>query len=393
MKFTQLTEYLKYPQTIKGKLSTLHAQIIDYTIAHYESTTKFRTKVIRTMNTLSLLCVIGDSMPSNWSIDNPFQNLGLADEYTCKTTLGDGLFINYKDVEWDIDVPDDAAILNDWTERVPTRNTSAQQNTAVRNVVSNNTTKSVASDSKSKSKKRVSRKEDLYIQGPTVPRVDTSKVWFNYNGPDDVYTIYKSLPEVPTRQCEISCTTDEKSLLDNELLNLFPDHFIPTRSEVLYKPIPGFAFHDKLGFIFKIKGFTEAQVIDNIIRYPHIYQLKRMIDSTLKPFYAYVEIDGELKDIQEVWQQLDDTKDLPMTVEYMKEYTVRRYLLERDVKKMIHRYSLHGTLEPFLTLFTTPEEYASLGYKNASVIARMCVSSRISFLRSRNPILRRAGVI
>ena len=73
----------------------------------------------------------------------------------------------------------------------------------------------------------------------------------------------------------------------------------------------------------------------------------------------------------------------------MKEYVVRRYLLERDISNVQHRYPLWGSLDPFLTLFMPPDEYIKYGYTDIIDLARKCVESRVSYRKSRNPIVRR----
>ena len=49
---------------------------------------------------------------------------------------------------------------------------------------------------------------------------------------------------------------------------------------------------------------------------------------------------------------------------------------------------MYGTLDPFLTLFTCPEEYEHMGYTDVYQIARNCVESRVSYKQSRDPVLR-----
>ena len=405
MRFTQIADSLKYPPTIKGELSTIHAKIIDYTIANYRPTHKFRRNVIDVMNTVTLLYQAGDSLPVSWSADEPLSNIILADDMTCKLALGE-LFIKFKEVVWDIEIPD----VNDTTtasiitsEKVESSQKDKQtKSTAGNQKVSIQRKKELVPEATSayqriKAKEHYplvgkSKKEDLYIQGPVVPLFDSSKVKIRLNDGTSSFYMYESVPVVPTKQCEISCTTNVNSLLDNEVLRLFPDHFIPTRNKAMYEPIMNLSMHDRLGIIPKISGFTEAQIVDNIIRYPHIYQLKKETDKGLRPFYSSIEIDGQLYNITSVWREMLDTKDIPMITEYMKEYVIRRYLLERDIKHINHRYRLYGSLDPFLTLFTTPEEYANFGYKDSVQLARACVTSRVSYKQSRNPIIRRASM-
>ena len=80
---------------------------------------------------------------------------------------------------------------------------------------------------------------------------------------------------------------------------------------------------------------------------------------------------------------------IPYNSDYIKEYVIRRYLLERDVDNIKHNYPLFGTLDPFLTLFTTVEDYINYGYTDVEDIGRQCVKARVAYKQSRNPILRR----
>ena len=131
------------------------------------------------------------------------------------------------------------------------------------------------------------------------------------------------------------------------------------------------------------------QVRDNIIQYPHFYKLKRFIKGEFVSFYSNIEIDGELYDTLEIWDSLPESKVIPRTSEFIKEYVVRRYLLERDILGIEHKYPMHGTLEPFLTLFSIPEDYCRFGYPDSAELAAKCVKSRISYKQSRNPIIRK----
>ena len=80
---------------------------------------------------------------------------------------------------------------------------------------------------------------------------------------------------------------------------------------------------------------------------------------------------------------------IPYNREFVKEYVVRRYLLERDIYHIHHVYPMFGRLDPFLTLFMPYEEYKKNGYNNSVDIAKQCVKSRVSYKTSRNPVLRR----
>ena len=66
----------------------------------------------------------------------------------------------------------------------------------------------------------------------------------------------------------------------------------------------------------------------------------------------------------------------------LKEYVIRRYLLERD-NGVEHKYKLRGNLQPYITLFAPPEFYNT----DPVELARTAVKARVEFLRSRNPYL------
>ena len=208
------------------------------------------------------------------------------------------------------------------------------------------------------------------------------------NGRDKL-VIYTTLPEIPTKQNEISVTTNLNAMTDSELLNLFPDHVIHTRSPKMYEKQEGLDYDEDLGIIIPIEGFTKEEIVDNIIQYPHLYKLKKFnSEGKLVNFYTTLEIDGELIPVSEVWNTLPESKLIPCDSEFAKEYVVRRYLLEEE-HGVQHRYKLFGTLDPFLTLFMPPNLYSKRGYTDSIHLAKACVNSRIRYKQSRNPILRR----
>ena len=86
-----------------------------------------------------------------------------------------------------------------------------------------------------------------------------------------------------------------------------------------------------------------------------------------------------------------DSKIVPKTKEFLREYAARRFYLERDVQKIEHRYKTLGTYLPFATLFTTPDEYKQLGYANALDLAWTCVKHRIYYHQTASPVLRACG--
>ena len=101
-----------------------------------------------------------------------------------------------------------------------------------------------------------------------------------------------------------------------------------------------------------------------------------------------MEIGGELVDTLEVWDSLEISKWIPKSAEFIKEYIVRKYLMDIEYKGAEFKYPIYGTLDPYLTLFMPIEEYTKRGY-NAVDLATKCVLSRVSYKQSRSPILRR----
>lgn len=232
-------------------------------------------------------------------------------------------------------------------------------------------------------------KEDLFITIPKYPKVaDISSSLPN--------NIRVSLPLVPSKQSEISATTDVNSMSEEDLLNLFPNTFIRTRSPLMYKPRQGITLDPDYGLLIPVEGFTDAQVRDSIIRYPHIFQLARqMEDGTFTSFYNDIEIDGELVNILKVWKYLPEAKIIDIDslnstseqIEFIKEYAIRRYILERDIAGVKHKFDVRGSLPEFLTLFMPASMYKKEGYGDSFDIAKKCVSARVSYLRTRNPRL------
>lgn len=232
-------------------------------------------------------------------------------------------------------------------------------------------------------------KEDLFITIPKYPKVaDVSSSLPN--------NIRVSLPLVPSKQSEISATTDVNSMSEQDLLNLFPNTFIRTRSPLMYKPRQGITLDPDYGLLIPVEGFTDAQVRDSIIRYPHIFQLARqMEDGTFTSFYNDMEIDGELVNILKVWKYLPEAKIIDIDslnstseqIEFIKEYAIRRYILERDIAGVKHKFDVRGSLPEFMTLFMPASMYTKEGYGNSIDIAKKCVSARVSYLRTRNPRL------
>lgn len=380
VEFSQIPAKLNYPRHLKGKLSSLHSDVITYVSGIYDGSHDLRTKTIRLLNTITQYIIEGDSLPINWSsAEAPFENIDIEDEFTLKSSL-EKLYINPREIHWDIPIVAEKSSSIQLDEPIESSKT----------VPIVPTVKNSKAHQKMKVKiSPVTKKEDLYIQSPLVPQFDVKKPWIRTVIDGSVYCVYESIPSVPTKQNEISVTTKVNMMSESQLLNLYPHNFIRTRSPVLYEAHAELKHHSQLGTLLPVEGFTDDEIIDNIIKYPHLYRLLKMRDGQIVNFYNTIEIDGELHKVSEVWKKLPDTSQIPYTVDFVKEYVVRRYLLERDHKHIQHKYPLYGELDPFLTLFTTTSDYIRWGYMDVVDIARKCVESRVAYKRSRNPVIRR----
>lgn len=379
VKFTQLPDKLIYPARIRAKLSTLHSDVITYVVSNFKNTAKYKRQVVDTLNTISVYIKNNDALPSDWSVSNPLTNLELLDSSFCEDTLGN-LCIKVKDIIWDVQESEiDEQISTDTAVTAKTLSEDTVTSSKVVNVKPKRDIGTVVSPTP---------KENLYIKPPTIPQFDASKPWLQSQLNQNVYTIYESLPIIPVNQSQISVTTDVSKMTIMDMMKLYPNHFIRTRAATMYENHNGLTLDDDIGIILPIVGFSPTQVKDNIIKYPHIYKLTRYMNNKFTSFYSNIEIDGELHDTLSIWDSLPDSKKIPRNSEFIKEYVVRRYLLERDILGVEHKYPLFGTLEPFLTLFTTSDDYIRLGYTDVTDIAKQCVISRVSYKRSRNPILR-----
>lgn len=306
----------------------------------------------------------------------------------------DTMFVNEKDLVSSVEVSKEKiGSFSKMVKDIEKKDDHSIEESNLKETIEVNRNNVSSSVQKNIQKKRVTSKEDLYLEA-IVPVNDWSR-GYKLTGAFDIENyIPISLPEIPTKQCEVTVTTDSSKMLDREFLNLFPTQFIRTRRPVLYEMIPGCEYDEKLGVILNIEGFTKEQILDNIVKYPVIHELKRQVDeNTFDIFYTKLEIDGQLYDIETIWSELKDTKDLPHNKALMSDYVTRRYLLERDVKGVKHKYPLFGRLEPFMTLFMTPKEYKQYGYDDPLYLAKTCVQSRQHFLVDRNPVLRHTSTI
>lgn len=370
IKFTSISERYKTSKSCKGKISELHSELITYVVHNFKNTKRYKQQVVNVLNIMTYVVYTGEILPFNWKISKPFENIPDFDFDLIESTLGD-IFLTVDSIEWDVTPIQSDSI-----------NTSKKSIESVTSVNFSNDVKSVKTF-------QPTPKQDLYIQSPVVPRFDFNKPWLQgHEGSDDL-VIYTTLPEIPTRQNEISCTTDVTKMTYSELMNLYPNTTIHTRAPVLYKHIEGLDYEEGLGVILPIDGYTREQLIDNIIQYPHFYKLVREVDGNLCSFYTHIEIDGELYSILDIWNTLPDTYKIPRQKEFVKEYVVRKYLLDRTWKHVEYKYPLYGSLDPYLTLFMPANDYMNKGYTDLENIAKQCVISRVKYKLSRNPIVRR----
>ena len=383
IKFTDISERYAIPKKYRAKQGEVHSALIHYVVKHFQNTKRYKQQVVDALNILTYSILENELPPFDWRTDDPFSNIPNLDMELVKDTVG-VYYLDIDCIEWDVTPVDILPDVNDSNlsySAKPERNLKT-----IPKSISKPKAKVYSSTSE-----KLTPKEDLYIQSPKYAQFDVSSPWLAMEDRGDNLVIYKSLPEVPTKQNEISITTDVNKLTEAELMRLYPNHLIRTRSASMYERHQGLDYDEDLGCIIPIRGFSKEQIVDNIIRYPHFYKLKRLNDGILTSFYEDIEIDGELLSISTVWDSLPESKIIPRQSDFIKEYVIRRYLLEEE-NGVDHKYKLYGRLDPFLTLFMPPERYIERGYTDTTEIVKQCVRSRVAFKQSRNPILKRLNI-
>ena len=386
IKFTQITESYKVSRVFKSKISEMHSKIGLYVMAHYKDTKKYKQQIVDALNLITYSVYADDTVPTSWLFTSPFSTFpGLPEEKYLEEVLGD-LLLTVDSIDWSELKPTDDSTI------VYAENSEAVENSSLIDIKPdvpkqikepNLTVKNISSSVS------LTPKQDLYIQPPSVPQFNYNKPWMKKADTFDNLVIYTTLPEIPTKQNEISVTTDVNMMTESDLMKLYPNHIIHTRASVMYEPLEGVELHPELGLLIPIEGYTRDQIIDNIIRYPHIFRLTRKFNDQIYSFYSHIEIEGELYGSLDIWNSLPESKLLPRHKEFVKEYIVRRYLLERDIKGIVHSYPIEGSLDAFLTLFMSSDTYIQYNYKDVVDIAKQCVKSRVSYKQSRNPVIRR----
>ena len=385
--FLQLTSTFPYPPAIKGTLSTVHSTFIDQAIQNFDGTRASKSNIIHRFNCITYMYVSGDSLAEGWNPNDPFNTYLDVDDDVLEEHLHDK-FLSVKNIDW-VDVPIKSSSSDATVNKKDESADVELKDMKVKEVPKTAPVQPLTLTSVSFTDVSDTDKSDLYIQPPVIPQFDVNNPIASGNIDGNLFAVFSSFPQIPTKQNEISATTNVDMMMDKDLLKLFPKNFIRTRAECMYMPCEKIEMHPLLGLILPIHGYTRAQLIDNLIKYPHLFKLQRNVEDKVESFYSSIEIDGELKKILEIWYDLPESLVIPHSKEFIKEYVVRRYLLERDIKGIEHRYSMYGTLDPYLTLFAPADVYANMGYNDSVELARACVKSRVSYKQSRNPVLRR----
>ena len=381
IKFTSISERYEVNRSVKGKLSELHSMLITYVSSHFKNTKKYKQQVVTMLNLITYAVYADEPVVVNWSSCNPFDEIPDIDEEDIKNVLGD-IYLTVDSIDWDVTPSSDLDVPVDINKSASDSKVKIESK-SIHKIQESSPASEITNPSSN-----LTPKQDLYIQPPSIPQFDYNQVWMSGVSGADRLVIYKTLPEIPTKQNEISCTTDVTKMRYSELMNLFPNHIIHTRSSTMYQPSGDLEMVEDLGLILPIEGYSRDQLVRNLIEYPHFYKLTRLVDENFVSFYSHIEIDGVLHNTLDIWDSLPESKVIPKHADFLKEYVVRRYLLERD-KGVKHKYPMFGSLDPFLTLFMPREGYAEKGYSDIDHIARKCVVSRVKYKQSRNPVIRR----
>lgn len=385
--FSQIPNKLKYPASIKGTLSSIHSIIISYVAKNYINARTYRIKVIDVMNNLTYRVLVNDDLGLVWNENDPLKLAAYVDYSVVRKNIG-SLYLEYSDVEFDIDETDEVPEVKEKSSNPMADLKATVEVRPKKKPIA--TPKKVDVVANTLPTATPTPKEDLYIKYPTVPQINVNDVYVSQYINGELYTIYKSLPLIPTKQSEISATTNAELMSNTDLMNLYPNRIIRTRDECMYEHVDNMYQHSILGNILPIEGYTRAELIDNIIKFPHIFRLCRIVDNEIVNMYSSIEIDGELYRTMDVWDNLPESSIIPRSASYIKEYVVRRYLLEES-HGIKHKYPIFGAFDEFMTLFMPSDEYVTLGYKDVVGMAKQCVMARVAYKRSRNPILRAIG--
>lgn len=381
IKFTNISETYQVRPQYKAELSKIYSSIITYVIAHYDGTLRYKQQVVKVLNIITFAKYTDELLPSDWLIGKPFENIPEYSEDEIEDSLAD-IYLTVDAIDWDI-YPVDTPTNDTPESYVPISAISSSKVVQKPATVTGELLPNYSAGTITPTPTT-----DLYIQSPEVPQFNINKPWIQKRCGSDLLTIYTTVPEIPKKQRDISITTDVNLMTEKDLLNLYPNQFVKTRAAILYEQQPNLKFDPIYGLITPIDGYDEDTILKNIIEYPHFYHAARLQGNKLESFYSYIEKDDKLVDTLEIWDSLNISTKIPKHTEFIKDYLMRKYLLDRDIGHKEFKYPLYGALDPFITLFMPASEYKNLGYDPVD-LARQCVLSRVAYKQSRNPILKR----
>lgn len=414
-----IDDYL--PQKYKAASNKLFKHVYDVVSLTYSGSSLQHQIVIDGINTLAYIILKGDDVPIYWDDCRPFDNLPDVDYDELKSVLKEYM-LTVDSICWDIDTNYGVSTTSStYVEPIKHSTVVVNSNQVMNGLLSNHAKqrneiyeqKLQVQTSHQIDETTISKLtplEDVLLDPgyPCFPKLDFSDYWIvAIDAKGEEYGIPKSLPLVPECQSDITVTTDVSRMTKTDFLKLYPNHIMKLRNSCMYQKYDGYDldYDEDLGVIFPIAGFSKAQVIDNIIKYPDLTNIgpgrvgKKRIskfteqkETIWEDFYKRIELNGELHLItKDFWEQTSELSCLPPNKAFQQEYVIRKYLLERD-NGIHHEKEMFGTLYPFITLFMPMEEYIKRGYNNVESIAEKCVKSRVSYFRSRNPMLLRLGL-
>lgn len=368
IKFSEFPDILNYPRLQRAKMETAHRQIIDVytkeTSSKGESFSDVETYALA-VNYVTAMIMNEIYIPASFSslsnITDLIQEANNSDDYNIYELVADlpkDIVLDPRIIDYDETAGDltrgclfCATHTMDEPEDLSTQDSDAPETTSETTIQEfsqlSNTYAAVDSNLKAEV---LTPQHAVSLKHPAIPQIDYNKSpWISGVVNGEEYAIYESLPRIPTVQNEISVTTDSSIMRDRDFLNLFPNHVMHTRRPAMYEKVEGLYYDPDIGTVLPIEGYTLEQCIDNVIQYPHLFQLKRFVKNEWVMFSSYIEINGELMPSVAAWNTILDSKKIPAHPEYIYEYVLRRYLLERDIGKVYHKYDIWGTLDPFLT--------------------------------------------
>lgn len=221
-------------------------------------------------------------------------------------------------------------------------------------------------------------------------RVNFDKVWHSGTYDGETYVIGTSLPEIPELQCDVSITTNVDRMTEADLIHLYPTREFKEFRHHMVDKFEGCPFDKLVSSYVPIPGYTHEQLIQNIIKYPFPHEYRRFINDQFIEVWKQVEIDGELVDIVKAFDQSELYGKVQRCRRVLQEYGYRKAMLDLEYGKEVN-YPLIGDIQPYLALVFPEYVYKELGYDTVE-LARKSVISRVSLLRSVNPVIRRIGL-